>query len=93
MNVHKNARLAPRGREILISRLKRGERLRDVATAMGSLSLTLGIGAGAVYKWRRRYREEVSEIISACCETAAIVAFALVPGRYVRTFARAKHVR
>jgi hypothetical protein len=25
MNVHKNARLTPRGREILISRLERGE--------------------------------------------------------------------
>ena len=51
MNVHKNARLAPRGREILISRLKRGERLQDVATAMG-------VSASTVYKWRRRYRGE-----------------------------------
>ena len=35
MNVHKNARLTPRGREILISRLERGEHPEDVATAMG----------------------------------------------------------
>ena len=34
MNVHNNARLTPRGREILISRLQRGERPRDVATAI-----------------------------------------------------------
>ena len=51
MNVHKNARLAPRGREILISRLERGEHPRDVATSMG-------VSASTVYKWRRRYRAE-----------------------------------
>ena len=46
MNIHNNARLTPRGREILISRLKRGERPHDVATAMG-------VSASTVYKWRR----------------------------------------
>ncbi len=51
MNVHENARLTPRGREILISRLDRGERPLDVATAMG-------VSASTVYKWRRRYRAE-----------------------------------
>ncbi|MEE9544708.1 MAG: leucine zipper domain-containing protein [Rhodospirillales bacterium] len=51
MNVHKNAGLTPRGREILISRLERGERPMDVAAAMG-------ISASTVYKWRRRYRTE-----------------------------------
>ena len=51
MNIHKNARLTPRGREILISRLKRGEHPMDVATAMG-------VSAGTAYKWRRRYRSE-----------------------------------
>ncbi len=51
MNVHKNARLTPRGREILISRLKRGEHPMDVAAAMG-------VSAATVYKWRRRYRTE-----------------------------------
>ncbi len=51
MNIHQNARLTPRGREILISRLHRGEHLADVATAMG-------VSARTVYKWRRRYGEE-----------------------------------
>ena len=51
MNVHKNARLTPRGREILVSRLKRGEHPQDVGTAMG-------VSASTVYKWRRRYRAE-----------------------------------
>ena len=51
MNVHNNARLTPRGREILISRLERGESPHDVATAMG-------VSASTVYKWRRRYRAE-----------------------------------
>ena len=51
MNVHKNARLTPRGREILVARLNRGENPQDVATAMG-------VSASTVYKWRRRYRAE-----------------------------------
>ena len=51
MNVHKNARLTPRGREILISRLERGEPPTDVATSMG-------VSTSTVYKWRRRFREE-----------------------------------
>ncbi len=51
MNVHNNARLTPRGREILVSRLERGERPHDVATAMG-------VSASTVYKWRRRHRAE-----------------------------------
>ena len=51
MNVHKNARLTPRGREVLVSRLERGEHPRDVGTAMG-------VSASTVYKWRRRYRAQ-----------------------------------
>ena len=51
MNVHKNARLTPRGREILVARLDRGERPMDVATAMG-------VSTSTVYKWRRRFRAE-----------------------------------
>ena len=51
MNIHKNARLTPRGREILISRLERGEHPLDVATAMGA-------SASTVYKWQRRFRAE-----------------------------------
>ena len=51
MNIHKNARLTPKGREVLISRLERGEHPEDVATAMG-------VSASTAYKWRRRYRGE-----------------------------------
>jgi len=51
MNVHKNAGLTPRGREILIARLQRGEHANDVAAAMG-------VSVSTVYKWRRRYRAE-----------------------------------
>jgi len=51
MSVHKNARLTPRGREILILRLERGEHRSDVATAMG-------VSASTVYKWRRRHRAD-----------------------------------
>ena len=51
MNVHKNARLTTKGRELLIARLERGEHPQDVASAMG-------VSASTVYKWRRRYRQE-----------------------------------
>ena len=51
MNVHKNARLTPKGRELLIERLERGEPPSDVAS-------TMGVSASTVYKWRRRYRTE-----------------------------------
>ncbi|MCP4302996.1 MAG: IS481 family transposase [Gammaproteobacteria bacterium] len=50
MNVHKNARLTPKGRELLIERLERGESPNDVAGAMG-------VSLRTVYKWRRRYRD------------------------------------
>ena len=50
MNVHKNARLTPKGRELLIERLGRGEPPNDVACAMG-------VSVRTVYKWRRRYHE------------------------------------
>ncbi len=51
MNIHKNARLTPRGRAPLISRLERGEHREDVATAMG-------VSTRTVHKWWRRYRDE-----------------------------------
>ena len=51
MNMHKNARLTPKGRELLIERLRRGEQPEDVAVA-------LGVSLSTVYKWRRRYRED-----------------------------------
>ena len=50
MNVHKNARLTPKGRELLLERLERGEGPSDVACAMG-------VSVRTVYKWRRRYRD------------------------------------
>ncbi|MCP4823235.1 MAG: IS481 family transposase [Shimia sp.] len=49
MNIHKNARLTPKGREILIGRLERGEHPSDVACAMG-------VSVRTVYKWRQRFR-------------------------------------
>ena len=51
MNVHKNARLTPKGRELLIERLERGEPPSDVAS-------TMGVSASTVHKWWRRYRTE-----------------------------------
>lgn len=50
MNVHKNARLTPKGRELLIARLERGEHPGDVATAMG-------VSVRTVYKWKKRFRD------------------------------------
>ena len=47
MNMHQNARLTPKGREVLIRRLERGEHPDDVACAMG-------VSARTVYKWRMR---------------------------------------
>jgi transposase InsO family protein len=50
MNVHENARLTPKGRELVIERLERGERPSDIAGAMG-------VSVRTVYKWRKRYRD------------------------------------
>jgi transposase InsO family protein len=49
--VHKNARLTPKGREVMLGRLEAGQHQLDVAQAMG-VSLT------TVKKWLRRYRAE-----------------------------------
>ena len=51
MNIHKNARLTPKGREVLISRLERGERVDDIAG-------TMGVSTRTVYKWQKRFRDE-----------------------------------
>ena len=51
MNIHKNAWLTPKGREVLILRLERGARVDDVAGAMG-------VSTRTVYKWRKRFRDE-----------------------------------
>ncbi len=50
MNVHQNARLTPKGRELLIARLERGKHVCDVACA-------LGVSVRTIYKWKKRYRE------------------------------------
>ncbi len=50
MNIHKNARLTPKGRELLIDRLERGEHPLDVSCAMG-------VSLRSVYTWRKRYRD------------------------------------
>jgi transposase InsO family protein len=49
--VHKNARLTPKGREVMLGRLKAGQHQVDVAQAMG-VSLT------TLKKWLRRFRAE-----------------------------------
>lgn len=49
--MHKNARLTPKGREVMLGRLQTGQHQTDVAQAMG-VSLT------TVKKWQRRFRDE-----------------------------------
>lgn len=52
MNVHKNARLTPRGREILVRRIvEEGLRPSEAAQACG-------VSPRTAYKWLKRYREE-----------------------------------
>jgi len=49
--MHKNARLTPKGRALMLARLEAGQHQRDVAQAMG-VSLT------TLKKWLRRYRTQ-----------------------------------
>lgn len=49
--MHKNARLTPKGRALMLGRLEAGQHRRDVAQAMGVSLTTLS-------KWVRRYRLE-----------------------------------
>ena len=52
MNIHKNARLTPRGREILVSRIiEDGLRVEEAAQASG-------VSVRTAYKWLARYRSE-----------------------------------
>ena len=52
MNNHKNARLTPHGRALLVRRvLEEGLRPAEAAQAMG-------VSRRTAYKWLRRYREE-----------------------------------
>ncbi|MCG6989385.1 MAG: helix-turn-helix domain-containing protein [Gemmatimonadetes bacterium] len=50
MNVHKNAALAPRGREQMVERLEAGESGAAAAAAVG-------VSERTVWKWRARWRE------------------------------------
>ncbi|WP_354671187.1 leucine zipper domain-containing protein [Thiohalobacter sp. IOR34] len=52
MNIHKNARLTPRGRELLVRRNPE-EGLRPVETAQAC-----GVSVRTTYKWLKRYRKE-----------------------------------
>jgi transposase-like protein len=49
--MHKNARLTPKGRALMLARIEAGQHQGDVAQAMG-VSLT------TLKKWLRRYRAE-----------------------------------
>ena len=52
MNTHKNSRLTPKGREILVRRiLNEGLRIEEAAQAAG-------ISVRTAYKWLSRYRAE-----------------------------------
>ena len=51
MNVHKNAKLTPAGRAVLVKRIEAGERVGVVAREMG-------VSRRTVYKWLKRFREE-----------------------------------
>ena len=52
MNMHKNARLTPRSREVLVNRvIIHGQPVSEVAQAMG-------VSVRTVYKWVARYRAE-----------------------------------
>lgn len=51
MNLHKHARLTPRGRALLVQRMLNGLRVEDAAQAAG-------VSVRTAYKWLRRFREE-----------------------------------
>ena len=51
MNVHKNAKLTPAGRALLVQRLEAGEKAEVVAVEMG-------VSRRTAFKWQKRYREE-----------------------------------
>jgi transposase-like protein len=71
--MHKRARLTPKGREVLIHRLLSGQRMAEVAQAMG-ISET-----SARKWWRRHHRGEgrpiavaVRGAVPGCCDAPAI---------------------
>lgn len=54
VNVHKNAKLAPTGRALLVKRIEAGERAEVVAREMG-------VSRRTAFKWLKRYRQEGQE--------------------------------
>jgi transposase InsO family protein len=54
VNVHKNAKLTPAGRALLVRRIETGERAEVVAREMG-------VSRRTAFKWLKRYREEGQE--------------------------------
>lgn len=51
MNLHKHARLTPRGRALLVQRINNGLRVEEAAQAAG-------VSVRTAYKWLQRFREE-----------------------------------
>jgi len=51
MNLHKHARLTPRGRALLVRRIQQGLRVEEAAQAAG-------VSVRTAYKWLRRFREQ-----------------------------------
>lgn len=51
MNLHKHARLTPRGRALLVQRMLNGLRVEEAAQAAG-------VSVRTAYKWLKRFREE-----------------------------------
>lgn len=51
MNLHKHARLTPRGRALLVHRIHQGLRVEEAAQAAG-------VSVRTAYKWLKRFREE-----------------------------------
>ena len=87
MNSHKNARLTPRGRALLVSRiLDHGLRPEEAAKAAS-------VSVCTAYKWLCRFREEgVDGLVdrSSCpqhCPHALIEAMGIRPHRHRRSFA------
>ncbi|HLQ12728.1 MAG TPA: IS481 family transposase [Steroidobacteraceae bacterium] len=71
--MHKNARLTPKGRALVLARLEAGQHQVDVAQAMG-VSLT------TVKKWLRRHRQEGPEGLEDRSSRPRCSPRALLPG-------------
>ena len=51
VNVHKNAKLTPAGRALLVERIEAGEQASEFTREMG-------VSRRTAFKWLKRYREE-----------------------------------